>query len=346
MELLQKAQQWLQDGKPFVLFRKPGENTATGIFQRGKISHGCNKWSDSGFVFAPFSGTNIWILPDLDSDTQTQAFNPVFPVSPMPLPDIDPNAKAAYEQLVNKGKQAIANGTFEKVVLSRTESVDLAPFNAIDTFGKLAATYPTAYVYLWFHPETDLWMAATPETLLKVTGTSFTTMALAGTQPFQGEPDVEWQKKEKEEQRLVTDFIWNSLEPIASEIELTAPYTAKAGNLLHIRTDIKGELNQTQDVAQVLSMLHPTPAVCGLPKAEARQFILDNEGYNRDYYAGFLGELNRSGATDLYVNLRCMKISANKAQLYMGCGITKDSDAQKEFLETVNKSLTMRKVLQ
>ncbi|MBD3581383.1 isochorismate synthase [Flavobacterium selenitireducens] len=345
MELLQKAQLWLADGKPFVLFRKPGEQQATGIFQRGKISHGCNKWSDSGFVFAPFSGDESWILPDSDSDSQTEAFQPQFPALPAPSLQIDTNAKLKFEQLVGKGKQAIANGTFEKVVLSRTESVDVVNFDAIGTFGRLAASYPTAFVYLWFHPKTDIWMAATPETLLKASGNSFETMALAGTQKFEGEETVEWQKKEKEEQRLVKDFIWNSLEPIVSEIELTAPYTAKAGNLLHIRTDIKGELNDSQDLGQVISTLHPTPAVCGLPKADARKFILDNEGYKREYYAGFLGELNRSGKTDLYVNLRCMKVVASKAQLFMGCGITKDSDAEKEFFETVNKSLTMRKVL-
>lgn len=345
MELLQKAQLWLTDGKPFVLFRKPGEKLATGIFQRGKISHGCNKWSDSGFVFAPFSGDEVWILPDSDSDAQTDAFDPQLPALPTPSLQIDANAKIKFEQLVNKGKQAISNGILEKVVLSRTESVNLGTFDAVETFEKLAASYPTAFVYLWFHPKTDIWMAATPETLLKANGNSFQTMALAGTQKFQGDESVDWQKKEREEQRLVTDFIWNSLEPIVSEIELTAPYTSKAGNLLHIRTDIKGELNKSQDLGNVISTLHPTPAVCGLPKAEARAFILANEGYGREYYAGFLGELNRSNGTDLYVNLRCMKVSANKAQLFMGCGITKDSDAEKEFFETVNKSLTMRKVL-
>jgi isochorismate synthase len=78
----------------------------------------------------------------------------------------------------------------------------------------------------------------------------------------------------------------------------------------------------------VISVLHPTPAVCGLPKQEAKDFILENEG-TTEYYTGFLGELNKEGfnkdtlKSDLYVNLRCMKIKDNQAHLYMGCGITK-----------------------
>jgi isochorismate synthase len=110
-------------------------------------------------------------------------------------------------------------------------------------------------------------------------------------------------------------------------------------------------LKDDTSLKDVMNTLHPTPAVCGLPKAEAKQFLLQNEGYDREYYSGFLGELNydfatgEEGKTDLFVNLRCMKIEDNKAHLYIGCGITKDSDPEKEFVETVNKSMTMRRVL-
>jgi isochorismate synthase len=77
---------------------------------------------------------------------------------------------------------------------------------------------------------------------------------------------------------------------------------------------------------------------------------LENENYDRTFYSGFLGELN-SGVTtdsvssDLFVNLRCMQISDQKAYLYMGCGITKDSIPEKEWEESSNKSATMKKIL-
>ena len=97
--------------------------------------------------------------------------------------------------------------------------------------------------------------------------------------------------------------------------------------------------------------MHPTPAVCGFPKGKARDFILKNENYNRKYYAGFLGELNfcfesnQTLMSDLFVNLRCMEIIKDNAEIYVGCGITKDSNPEKEYIETKNKSVTMKNIL-
>ena len=102
---------------------------------------------------------------------------------------------------------------------------------------------------------------------------------------------------------------------------------------------------------KVIAALHPTPAVCGLPKQSAKNFIRENEGYNREYYSGFLGELNldlvtfKTAQTDLFVNLRCVKILKDKAQLFIGCGITKDSNPEAEYIETINKSMTMKKII-
>jgi hypothetical protein len=102
---------------------------------------------------------------------------------------------------------------------------------------------------------------------------------------------------------------------------------------------------------KVIAAVHPTPAVCGLPKQSAKNFIRENEGYNREYYSGFLGELNldlvtfKTAQTDLFVNLRCVKILKDKAQLFIGCGITKDSNPEAEYIETINKSMTMKKII-
>jgi isochorismate synthase len=82
---------------------------------------------------------------------------------------------------------------------------------------------------------------------------------------------------------------------------------------LHIKTDIEGILNDNSNLKQVISVLHPTPAVCGLPKQEAKDFILKTRGTTGILY-WVLGELNKEGfnkdtlKSDLYVNLRCMKI--------------------------------------
>ena len=98
--------------------------------------------------------------------------------------------------------------------------------------------------------------------------------------------------------------------------------------------------------------MHPTPALCGLPKQEAKQFIIKNEGYSREFYSGFLGEINKdfefntAGKSDVFVNLRCMKLDKNEAHLFIGGGITKESNPLNEFQETINKSQTIKKILQ
>jgi isochorismate synthase len=114
---------------------------------------------------------------------------------------------------------------------------------------------------------------------------------------------------------------------------------------LHLRTDIIGEVESSDLLGKLIESLHPTPAVCGLPKETAVQFILENENYKRTYYAGYLGELNMNGNTQLVVNLRCMEIENNKISLFVGGGITKGSIPEKEFEETVTKAMVMKKVL-
>ena len=157
--------------------------------------------------------------------------------------------------------------------------------------------------------------------------------------------------KEKEEQLFVTDYIIASLQQFSEVVLASKPYTFQAGNIVHLKTDIQATMKSKEDLGKVIAKLHPTPAVCGFPKENAKQFIIEKEGYDREFYAGFLGELNvdiataQSNKSDLFVNLRCMKIEDSQVELFIGCGITKDSNPEKEFIETVNKSQTMKKVL-
>ena len=114
---------------------------------------------------------------------------------------------------------------------------------------------------------------------------------------------------------------------------------------------IQGIIDKKTNLNDLVLLLHPTPAVGGLPKIKAINFINFIEGYNREFYAGYLGEIgyNDNSKTDLYVNLRCMKIQKNKdnfeANLYIGCGITKDSIPENEWFETVNKAMTLKNVI-
>lgn len=350
IDFLNFAKQHFEKKLPFVLFSKPNQVKVVGLFQENGELYTAENFDESGFVFASFDGNRQILIPENQSEIKIADF--VFEgnnSNNSPVLEND-KGKEAFENLVQKGIDAIENGTFQKVVLSRKEILAVENLDFAVIFERLLQTYPTAFKYCWFHPEVGMWIGATPEQLLKADGLKINTVALAGTQRVEENKEVIWGEKEIEEQKFVTDFIVDSLKDITSELSISEPYTLKAGTILHIKTDIEAFLKPENNLEKVLSILHPTPAVCGLPKVISRGFILENEGYDRGFYSGFLGELNRDFATnenksDLFVNLRCMQVKENEAHLYIGCGVTKDSIPEKEYIETVNKAVTMMRIL-
>lgn len=348
-----KVKQQEKQNLPFVIYSKPNKNVLEGYFQKDDHLYFAESFEEKGFIFAPFKDHQIVLIPKRKS----HHWKSVLPEVDVHLNENiennseDLKAKTNFETSVQKAIDAINKGDFNKVVLSRCELVSLNDFDLIAVFEKLVYTYPTAFTYCWYHPKIGLWMGATPERLVKSKKNQFLTTALAGTKVAQETKQEVWENKEIDEQHFVTHYIIDNIEKITSEVTVSSPYTIKAGNLLHIRTDIKGKINENSNLKDLVSALHPTPAVCGLPEAITKQFILENENYNREYYTGFLGELNKKSIkkkklkSDLYVNLRCMQIKNQQAFLYMGCGITKDSNPEKEWEESVNKSMTMKKIL-
>ena len=350
--LFKKIDKHFDHELPFAVYNKPNAKKIIGVFQADDVHYEIQNYTEKGFAFASFDGRKTVLIPHDRSQILTADLED-FPIEEDSLISADFNidqAKSHYLELVQKGISAIHNGDFGKVVLSRKESFSVQQFELVSVFQKLLQSYPTAFNYCFFHPKIGLWLGAFSEQLIRVKNKNLHTMAVAGTQLYSQKKEAVWESKEKAEQQFVTDFIKNSLDAYVSETKVSEPYTMKAGNLVHIKTDIEASLNDTADLKEVVAILHPTPAVCGFPKDAAKKFILGNEGYNREFYAGFLGELNHDvekneNSTDLYVNLRCMKVENTTVNLYVGCGITKDSIPENEWLETVNKSKTIKQVL-
>lgn len=344
--IFDNAKHHFEQNLPFAIYRKPNEESITGIFQKNGDLNLVNDFSEKGFVFCSFDGNTNVIIPENQSETIVFKNEFIDTVSNSKGDiDFDLQSKSEFENLVSNGILAIKNNEFKKVVLSRKEIVELKRFDITSVFSKLLSQYQSALRYCFYHPKIGLWFGATPEQLLQVEDAIFKTVALAGTQKFENSTNVVWQEKEIQEQKFVTDFILKNLEKSTSNIKSSEPFTVRAGNLVHIKSEISGSLNSKFDLQKIIDILHPTPAVCGLPKEAAKKFIMENENYNREFYTGFLGELNVNNKSDLFVNLRCMQIVTNFAHIYVGCGVTKDSISEKEFLETVNKSMTMRVVL-
>ncbi len=266
-----------------------------------------------------------------------------------------PGAEDHFRTAVDRAVAAIREGRFQKVVLSRQKKVPLpGDFDQMQTYLRLCRHYPLAFVSLVSVPGHGTWMGASPEILVSVDRHRiFRTMALAGTQPYLPEvppSQVAWTQKEIEEQALVSRYIINCFKQIRlREFEEDGPKTVVAGNLMHLRTDFQVDTQATcfpQLGTVMLRLLHPTSAVCGMPKEAALRFIRENEGYDRAFYSGYLGPVNLEEESHLYVNLRCSQWLENGAILYAGAGITASSVAEKEWRETELKCQTMYHVLQ
>jgi isochorismate synthase len=337
---------------PFVIYRKPGEIQVRAYIQNDAQLYNLDDFNTAGFVFAPFHNEEAKIVfPESKSRriwtniTNVGGLTLQEPKSNLTQISNPQEIKEKHLNLVKEGLAFIKEGQAKKIVLSWKEVLRIDNFDMLNTFKKMLMNYENAFVYLWFHPEVGMWMGASPERLLHIKNNLLKSMALAGTQLFEGSEKVIWNEKEIKEQEFVTDFLLDQLTGSVSSIKVSKPYTAKAGSLLHIRTDISGTLDSDKTLKDLIDALHPTPAVCGLPKDVATNFILNKEGYHRDYYSGYLGELNVDHTTNLYVNLRCMKLKNNEASIYVGGGITIDSNPDEEWAETLSKTGVMRKVL-
>jgi isochorismate synthase len=350
--ILEKTQSWFDAKLPFVIFAKPDSENLIGVFQNNDALFEIDNFSEQGFAFVSFDGESKYIIPKNESEIIVSKIiiNDNFQEKNIDL-NYSENDKSTFESLIKKGIQAIQNKQFDKVVLSRKEIIEIGNFDFQLVLRKILFSYTNTFRYCFYHPKIGFWIGATPEQFLQVSENVIKTVSFAGTQSYQVNETYIWPKKEQQEQQFVTDFILDSLQENTTEIKSTKPYTFRAGSIVHIKTDIEAKLNSKSDFQNIINKMHPTPAVCGLPKELSKEFILKNEDYDRTFYTGFLGELNINFETsttkksDLFVNLRCMNIEDNFVNIYVGCGITKDSIPENEFFETINKSKTMKLVL-
>lgn len=243
-----------------------------------------------------------------------------------------------YENYVQDIINLCRENKMSKCVAARKIKYNLTgTFPLAYTFLKACSLYPNTFVHL-SNSNFGLWLGASPELLLEKNGFSYKTVSLAGTKTS----NRAWTPKEYEEQKIVTNYIIDSLKNKNVEnLKVSDVYTTNASHLRHLKTDISC---QTKDELNILDALHPTPAVCGLPKAVAQNFIEKSENYNRNFYSGYIGKKDTVGF--YYVNLRCMQIFETHVDIYVGAGITKDSNPKKEWKETEEKSKVMKKLLE
>lgn len=347
----------------FAIYRLPGESCCT-LMTQAEAScalHSAVELSGrSGFVLAPFAvseHTPLLLIEPEQTETlpvdQLTALHSHLCVPTLLSSSPDEQSQSRYAIDFANFHAQLMEGHFQKLVLARNAFVEMPVKEPLDLFKKACHLYPQAFVALVSTPTSGTWLMATPEILLERKGQQWRTMALAGTMearrpetsPIGGDGRGAWSMKNIQEQQYVATYIMQCLERFASDIHEEGPTTVQAANVMHLRSDFRFSLPDAGTVGALIHQLHPTPAVCGLPKAEAQDFILHNEAADRLYYSGFCGPLNREGESHLYVSLRCMQLLADGYRLYAGGGLLPKSQMQQEWNETEAKMEAMRQLI-
>ena len=246
-----------------------------------------------------------------------------------------------YEWKLNKALTAIDKNEFDKVVLSRLVVSENGIQDIYEYYVNLKSQYPKAFVFLYHTPERGCWCGASPEVLIKGDENYLMTMALAGTQLNRGIPldIVKWTEKEHLEHGLIEVFVEERLDAQEVNYKKSLVQTVEAGNVLHLCS--KYYISSDVDIESLVDELHPGPAICGFPQEPSMDFIRNHEGHDRMDYCGYIGLRNMVGHTEYYANLRCMRLYQDRNVLFVGGGITKQSNPSDEWEETTIKSQTL-----
>ena len=233
-----------------------------------------------------------------------------------------------------------------KALGNREKAICCAPICGDDTlnltqsFLNLAESFPTAFVFCFYSPQSGIWIGASPELLMKKNEKQLCTIALAGTRPAGTAED--WDEKNIEEQKLVTDYIASVLDAYSLTFHFDSPpITKNAGSIEHLCTSFYIDSPKKFDkiwLSRFLSDFSPTPALCGMPKNKAYNLIKRTEIFSRGYYGGFIGPYNSDDDFSFFVLLRALRVERKRWCFYAGGGITKSSDPQMEWDETRRKA--------
>jgi len=335
----------------FAAFRLPGQSDPQlfydGVFVKQKIEDQSPK---DAFILAPFIESDS--CPEL-AYVEYKSFDPkkIFSVS-NPKSGFQPKIKSPHilekevylkktEQLIERMQQS----ELDKIVFSRVMPKDIPlNYNWSAHYARLCEKYPEAFVYFIALDKHHFWLGATPEILVSYANDVGETMALAGTQSIhnKGDEGFLWKQKERDEQAYVRRNILESLQQFQVKwLHQGELKTKIAGQVAHLLNHFRFAMSYPNTPLSLARALHPTPAVCGQPKHTAKKLIIESETHQRSYYTGFLGPIDSAGNTRFFVNLRCMQVIRDQAYIYVGGGLTADSNPEKEWEETELKAQTM-----
>jgi isochorismate synthase len=251
----------------------------------------------------------------------------------------------AWKELVGRAVSSIRQGAYAKIVLARQAEITNGVFDLAQTLQNLRQSYPNACVFAFQRGERTF-IGATPERLVYAREGKLHTAALAGSAPRGASAEEDRRlgsellhsPKNRGEHEIVIAMLRDSLAHLCSRVWVAdTPELLRLKNIQHLQTAIVGELLPGRTLLEALHTLHPTPAVGGTPTDAALSFIREHENLERGWYAGPLGWIDLHGNGEFVVALRSALLEKQRAMLFAGCGIVKDSDPEAEYAESCLK---------
>jgi len=257
-------------------------------------------------------------------------------------------AADAYERAVRTAVERIRAEELDKVVLARTLRVAAGrELDPIQLVRRLRAVEPTGYAFAVDLGEGRTFVGASPELLVSRFGREVRANPLAGSAPRFGDPvddrasaaALGSSAKDRQEHAIVVEEVFHVLHPLCTELTYDRePKLLATANVWHLSTRFRGRLREPSTSAlDLVAALHPTPAVCGAPRAVALQMIRELEPVPRGNYAGAVGWMDAKGDGVWAIALRCAELQGATARLFAGAGIVADSDPGAELEETERK---------
>lgn len=252
---------------------------------------------------------------------------------------------------VRQALAAITAGELRKIVLARSAEAALTvPTTAArHAVAALCAARPECVTF-WIRRGAISFVGSSPEVLARVTGGAIEATALAGTAPRRPDADEAAAAgllacaKNRREHAFVADDVRVALARVCTAVEESPVEVRRYPEVLHLATQFRGTLGAGTGLLDAAAVLHPTSAVCGVPRPAARAMIAALEPA-RGWYAGGVGWMDAAGAGTLAVALRCGLLGPAGATLWAGAGIVPGSDPAAEWEEIETKLQAMRQAL-
>lgn len=378
---IDQADQWVRDWSGRILVTGDAEGDFFGPLFFGAFPFSENS-QRSAFLFLPrwqvcrssqgcSAVANTLIDQETDIEAETRRiirahqrlseFGQTSPIQktssePTLFPVLSEDQQSIYEQRVQRALEQIRSGSASKLVISRY--IDLQGSQSIlplETLHRLRESFPNCFSFSTADGSGTSWIASSPERLVQVTGERFATEAIAGSRPRGSDfsqdaalgRELTGSEKDLREHQMVVESILRRLQKgRLLPNQAPPPHLIKLANVQHLRTPLAGKRPEGVSSLQIAGMLHPTPAVGGVPRDAAMEHIREVEGFDRELYGGFVGWTSPSGDGEWVVAIRTAKVHENQARLFAGAGIVEGSHPAAEWQETEVKIAAVRRALE